>query len=87
VVPDAKLQLALQRLETGQFSKAGTSNNCSHLSKWANIFSYWCRKNKGKRFDFDYPFILWVIYPVKIVAEVEIKTMIFISTIMFKDFL
>jgi hypothetical protein len=52
----------------------------------AGVFYEMIFKSKYKRSDFDYPFIFWVIYPVKIVAEVEIKIMIFIFKIMFKNF-
>jgi hypothetical protein len=180
MVPDAKLQLALQRLETGQFSKADTriivcayqsgqislatgagsvsvgGNTVNSiivtgngnsiviggsgaeaiqpvaikplLNIFINVFSSWLLlsaisstifvlnspnnvnffyylfnffgaytllgiagifyevifKNKDKHFDFDYPFIFWVIYPIKIIAEVEIKLMIFAFQIMLK---
>jgi hypothetical protein len=180
MVPDAKLQSALQRLETGQFSKAdiqliarasqsgqlsiaagagsvsaggniansiivtgnGNSiviggsgaqalqqvvkkpllnifinvlfswlvlstisstvavfNSSSNVNFFYYLFNFFCAftllgiagifyemtfKNKDKRSDFDYPFIFWVIYPIKIVAEVEIKIMVFIFKIMYK---
>lgn len=183
MVPDAKLQLVLQRLETGQFSKADTQifvrayqsgqislatgagsvsaggNIVSSiivtgngnsiviggsgaqaiqqvvkkplLNIFINVFSSWLVlsaisstavvlnspnnvnffyylfnffgaytllgiagifyemtfKNKDKRSDFDYPFIFWVIYPVKIIAEIEIKIMVFIFKVMVKNFL